>query len=174
MQLTGSALMEHFPWNRFNLGLQNIEGHYINSKKMDNIVLDTNCLVSSLSRNSRYYPVWKSFIEGNYVLCVTDEILNEYQEIITQLTGSSEIANNVVLAILNRSNCRHLTVYYRFNLITADLDDNKFVDCAIKANARCIVSNDHHFKELETIQFPRVDVVGLEQFLLEITKISDK
>lgn len=26
-----------------------------------NIVLDTNCLLMSLSRKSRYYPVWRDF-----------------------------------------------------------------------------------------------------------------
>ena len=28
---------------------------------MMNIVLDTNCLLMSLSRRSRYYPVWRDF-----------------------------------------------------------------------------------------------------------------
>lgn len=54
---------------------------------MMNIVLDTNCLLMSLSRRSRYYPV-----------------------------------------------------YYHLHLITADPDDDKFVDCAFKANAKYIVT----------------------------------
>ena len=44
------------------------------------------------------------------------------------------------------------------NLITADPDDNKFVDCAVTAGATNIVSNDRHFRELERYDFPRVDV----------------
>ena len=32
---------------------------------------------------------------------------------------------------------------FRFNLITVDSDDNKFVDCAIQANARYIMTNRH-------------------------------
>ena len=31
--------------------------------------------------------------------------------------------------------------HYTFALIEADKDDNKFVDCAIAANAKCIVLN---------------------------------
>ena len=42
------------------------------------IVLDTNCLLPSISRRSRYYPVWERFICGEYDLCVTTEILAEY------------------------------------------------------------------------------------------------
>ena len=33
--------------------------------------------------------------------------------------------------------------YYRFGLIQADADDNKFVDCAIVANAEYLVSNEN-------------------------------
>ena len=32
--------------------------------------------------------------------------------------------------------------HYTFALIEADKDDNKFVDCAIAANAKCIVTED--------------------------------
>lgn len=48
-----------------------------------NIVLDTNCLIMSLSRRSPYYSVWRNFVEGNYMLCITNEILAEYEEILT-------------------------------------------------------------------------------------------
>ncbi len=41
-----------------------------------NIVLDTNCLLMSLSRRSRYYPVWRDFVDGKYTLCVTNEMQN--------------------------------------------------------------------------------------------------
>ena len=54
---------------------------------------------------------------------------------------------------------------YRFNLITADPDDNKFVDCAVIAGATYIVSNDRHFEELKQSEFPKVDVRNLSEFL---------
>lgn len=99
---------------------------------MENVVLDTNCLVSSLKRSSIYFPIWRDFILGKYCLCFTDDILHEYQEIIEKLTGSPMIARNVIATILNRNNILHVEVFYHFELITADKDDNKFVDCAIK------------------------------------------
>lgn len=52
------------------------------------IVLDTNCLLQSLSKRSRYYDVWESFILGKYTLCVTTEILEEYEEIISSHMSS--------------------------------------------------------------------------------------
>ncbi len=135
---------------------------------MENIVLDTNCLVSSLKRTSCFYPIWRDFIAGKYCLCFTDDILNEYQEIIEERTGSAEIARNVISAIQNRSNTRHIEVYYHFELIQADKDDNKFVDCAIKAGAKYIVSNDKHFNVLKFIPFPHVEVIDIHRFLEEL------
>lgn len=137
---------------------------------MENIVLDTNCLISSLKRTSIYYPIWRDFILGKYCLCFSDEILDEYEEIIEQRTGSAEIAHSVVNAIINRSNTRHIEIYYHFDLIKADKDDNKFVDCAIKATTKYIVSNDHHFDILKQIPFPKVEVIDINKFIEELNK----
>lgn len=46
-----------------------------------------------------------------------------------------------------------------------------FVDCAIVANAQYIVTEDRHFKVLETIDFPKVDVVGLDEFLAWLIQV---
>lgn len=138
---------------------------------MDNIVLDTNCLISSIKRDSIYFPVWRDFMSGKYCLCFTDDILNEYQEIIAERTGSKEVAVNIISAILNRSNTKHIEVYYHFGLIDKDKDDNKFVDCAIKANAKYIVTEDHHFDVLKAIDFPHVDVIKLNDFLEYLKQI---
>ena len=96
-----------------------------------NIVLDTNCLLMSLSRRSAYHPVWRDFVDGRYTLCITNEILAEYEEILTQKVGP-EIASNVISAILDLPNTKMVQVYYHLRLITADPDDDKFVDCAFK------------------------------------------
>jgi len=50
---------------------------------------------------------------------------------------------------------------FRFKVIEADPDDNKFVDCAVAAKALCIVSDDKHFSNLSKYEFPYVEVVRL-------------
>ena len=107
---------------------------------------------------------------GKYCLCFSDEILDEYEEIIEQRTGSAEIAHSVVNAIINRSNIRHVEIYYHFDLIKADRDDNKFVDCAIKATAKYIVSNDHHFDILKQIPLTKVEDIDINKFIEELSK----
>ena len=129
-----------------------------------NIVLDTNCLLMSLSRRSPYYPVWRDFVDGKYTLCVTTEILAEYEEILTEKMGW-KIANNVITAILDLPNTKMVQVYYHLRLITADPDDDKFVDCAFKANARYIVTEDHHYDILKRTSFPIIDVIDIDEFI---------
>ena len=125
-----------------------------------NIVLDTNCLLMSLSRRSPYYPVWRDFVDGKYTLCISNEILAEYEEILTQKVGA-EIASNVISAILDLPNTKMIQVYYHLRLITADPDD----DCAFKANARYIVTEDRHYDVLKQTPFPFIDVVGIDEFI---------
>ncbi len=129
-----------------------------------NIVLDTNCLLMSLSRRSRYYPIWRNFVDGKYSLCITNEILTEYEEILTQKIGA-EIASNVIKALLDLPNTKIVQVYYHLHLITADPDDDKFVDCAFKSNAKYIVTQDHHYDVLNEIPFPYIEVVDIDEFL---------
>ncbi len=129
-----------------------------------NIVLDTNCLLMSLSRRSPYYPVWRNFVDGKYTLCITNEILAEYEEILTDKVGA-EIASNVITAILDLPNTKMIQVYYHLRLITTDPDDDKFVDCAFKANARYIVTQDHHYDVLKQTPFPFIDVIGIDEFI---------
>lgn len=138
---------------------------------MDNIVLDTNCLLASLSKHSIHRPVWDAFLAGQYILCISTEIIEEYAEIIAQKT-TPQIADNVIKLILNRPNVRQFSPYFQFRLIEADPDDNKFVDCAIIAGARYIVTNDAHFRILVTIPFPTVDVITLEKFREELGRIE--
>ena len=131
------------------------------------IVLDTNCLLMAISNRNRFHRVWQAFVNGKYTLCVTNEIIEEYVEVIGR-NISERAAEAVVYIIMTRSNVLHIDPHFRFGLIETDPDDNKFVDCAIASNAKYIVTQDHHFDILKTIAFPKVNVVTIEEFLMEI------
>ncbi|MCQ2231228.1 MAG: putative toxin-antitoxin system toxin component, PIN family [Paludibacteraceae bacterium] len=134
---------------------------------MKKIVLDTNCLLQSLPSKSPYHSVWSKILSGEIALCVSTEILDEYEEILAQKT-SREIAQNVVEAIAHLSTTKFQTSFYHFNVIEADPDDNKFVDCAIASNAELIVTNDAHFEVLKSIDFPKVQIATLMEFVLTL------
>ena len=128
------------------------------------IVLDTNCLIAILSRKGNYFPVWQALHQGKYVLCVSNDILKEYEEILSLKTNAT-IASNVMQTLINSPFVEFVEAYYHFHLISQDEDDNKFVDCAIAANAKYIVSEDAHFNILKEIPFPSVEVMRLRSFM---------
>lgn len=131
------------------------------------VVVDTNCLLRMIPLRSKYRPAWESFLDGKYILCVSNEIVSVYMEILTAKV-SSTFAENIVGAILRSPFVRRFDPQFHFNLIEADPDDNKFVDCAIIANADFIVSEDSHFRVLKTIPFPKVNVLTLDEFNEEL------
>lgn len=134
------------------------------------IVLDTNCLIQSIPQRSPYRPVWESFISGENTLCVSNEIIEEYLEILQKLTDE-QTATLVIKTIVESPFTEFITPYYQFHLITSDPDDNKFVDCAIAATARYVVTNDHHYDVLRIKNtFPTVEVINLKDFLALIKK----
>lgn len=45
---------------------------------MQRIVLDTNCLLQIIPKQSKYRIVWDKILKGEISLCITTEILNEY------------------------------------------------------------------------------------------------
>lgn len=128
-----------------------------------NIVLDTNSLIMSISPNSSYRSVWDAFLRGDYTLCITNEIMEEYAEVLAR-NISPRVSEAIVYAILVRPNVLRFDSHFSFGLITVDADDNKFVDCAIVANAHFIVTEDKHFNALKNIEFPHVDVIGIDDF----------
>ena len=133
------------------------------------IVLDTNIFLVSIATKSKYRPIFDALIAGKFVLAISNSILSEYTEILERKTNAI-VANNVIELLLTLKNVVKTDVYYRWNLIKQDADDNKFVDCAIAASANFIVTNDKHFNELKNVSFPKVEVINANEFLKEITK----
>lgn len=92
---------------------------------MRKIVLDTNCLLMSLPRISPYRKIWDDFLKGKLTLCVTNEIIEEYLEIIEQKTNAN-IASNVVSVILSQKNVEFVTPYYKWLVEYAAHNRNEF------------------------------------------------
>lgn len=135
------------------------------------VVLDTNVLLTSLLKTSKYRPIFDGLLSNKYDLVISHDILQEYVEIIEQKTTAT-IAKNVSELLINLDNVEKIEVYYRWLLIDQDPDDNKFVDCAIAGNVKFVVSNDKHFKVLKDIKFPSIEVITSDQFLEELKELE--
>ena len=127
-----------------------------------NIVLDTNILLVAISPRSPYHWIFDAFINEKFNLCVTTDILLEYEEIISKHMGK-KLADTILQIIENAINIKLITNYFNWNIIKTDYDDNKFVDCAIACNAHYLATNDKHFNILKTIEFPKVNIINIEE-----------
>ena len=134
---------------------------------MARLVLDTNSLIQCISRRSRYHDLWMSLLDGRNEMCVTTEILAEYAEILERKT-SAKFAELALSVIINNPYTQFITPYYHFKLIAADPDDDKFVDCAVASNAKYIVTEDSHYDILLDIDFPRIDVIKMDDIIQQI------
>ncbi len=127
------------------------------------VLIDTNILLAILPRKSPYRPIFDAILAHKITLVLSNEIVSEYAEIIEQKTNAL-VASNVVELLISLPNTILQEVFFGWNLITADADDNKFVDCAIASQADFVVTNDKHFKILTSVEFPVVIVKSLEDF----------
>ncbi len=128
------------------------------------IVLDTNCLLQALPSDSPFHKIWTEVLNGNICLCVNTDILEEYEEVLA-LKTTPEIARNIVDAIANLTTTVFQNTYVHFELLPADSDDNKFVDCAVASDAEYIVTNDKHFNPLKMIPWPKVEIIKIVNFI---------
>ena len=78
---------------------------------------------------------------------------------------SVDVAIHVIHLLLESEYVELINPYFRLQLIEADHDDDKFVDCAFAANATYIVSDDKHYDVLKEIDFLKLLVLKLKEFL---------
>ncbi len=128
------------------------------------IVLDTNVLINSFLRKSKNYWIWKALEAEQLTLCVTTDILLEYEEIIGRYYEDAQLASYVLDALQLMPNLIYVRKDIFFRLIPQDEDDEKFADCAIIVSADYLVTNDHHYNPLKKLPFPIIKIVNEDEF----------
>ena len=127
------------------------------------VVIDTNILLVSIPKQSKYHKIIQNLRNGDFHLYISNEILTEYKETLSDKINPIATAS-ICEALTLYENVIKTNIYFNWNLISADQDDNKFVDCAIAGNVDYIVTNDKHFDVLKKINFPKVNVINVDEF----------
>ena len=130
------------------------------------VVIDTNALVSSLSSKSAFHKLIRLILEEDINMFVTDEILFEYEEVLHK-KYSETVAQNFLSALKEIPTVQYVNIYFKWNLLTEDEDDNKFVDCYLAANAEYLITNDSGYNILKKSDFPKFNLIKLEDFLTQ-------
>ncbi|SEJ02249.1 PIN domain-containing protein [Dyadobacter sp. SG02] len=120
---------------------------------MQKVIIDTNVFVSALIQRSYPYLIVRDlFIEERIQLCISDELLAEYYEVLSRPKFSRFpdffIRAEGLLADIDRRGVKYYPTT-KINLI-ADQDDNKILELASECQADFIVTgntNDFTFSE---------------------------
>lgn len=135
------------------------------------VVLDTNSLLVSIGRKSKYRPIFDALLDGKIKLVISNDIVNEYVEKLEEKTNAI-VAENISSLLMNSPDVEKVEIYFKWSLIEKDADDNKFVDCALNGRANFLVTDDKHFRILKKIGFPPVKIIRTAAFLDEIKKLA--
>lgn len=127
------------------------------------LVLDTNVLLVSLPEFTPWHWIIKALLNSQFTLLVTNDMVVEYDEKMLKRYNAANTKDLLDL-FLKLENVQLIDPAFKWNLISADADDNKFVDCAVAGNADFIVSNDRHFQILKKVGFPGISVLTVSEF----------
>ena len=116
---------------------------------MRKIILDTNVFVSSLiQRGYPYYIVSELFSDSDIELCISDEVFEEYYDVLNREKFSkyqdfAAKAQTLLVDIQKRAIKYSPTIKLK---IINDLDDNKLLELAQTSNADFLITgNTNHF-----------------------------
>lgn len=115
------------------------------------IVIDTNVLLPLFSAKAKLPEIARALLNGQIKWAVSQSIISEYEEIVTDRSGNQRWAQ--VQRFLSLLSAVHDNVVwtapaFQFHIVAGDPDDNKFTDCAITADADYVITSDHHLDAL--------------------------
>lgn len=132
------------------------------------VVVDTNVLVSSFwgGNPKMVLDLW---VSGNLILCVNQEILDEYFEVLSRLgLDQEEELQEILMFLKSRKNIEYCLGAEKKKFMKDDPDDDKFVNCAFELSAKVIVSGDKHLLMAKRVF--DVEVLTPKQFLESFSK----
>lgn len=134
------------------------------------VVIDTNVFVSSFINPEgtprKIIDLWKL---GKIVICLSDEIITEYISVLLRLGLQGEKEIGELLELFRRKfNIVFVSTDRTLQLIVADPGDDKFIECALVANAHVIISGDKHLIEFK--KYKDVKILTPSDFIKQYSK----
>ncbi len=124
------------------------------------IILDTNVLIDAI--NDDFSHTWKIIdlvLQGKIEAVASEKILKEYKLII-QRNIKKEQDKQKLQDFIARVDV--INVNKKLNIIPDDPEDEKFVECAVEANANYIISSDAHLLNLQ--EFQNIQILNPKDF----------
>ncbi len=134
-----------------------------------NIVLDTNIFVSSFfgGKPKEIIDLWK---EGEVTLCLSRAIIDEYINVLRRMNlGDEQELIELITYFKKGINCLFTANPPKLNIVERDPDDNKFIECAVSAEAKYIITGDKDLLDIKS--YFEIIIISPAEFL-EITRAN--
>ena len=125
------------------------------------VVLDTNVIVSGAMWRGNPSIILNAWADSLFEAVASPEILEEYEDILHEVgkkVGREDFADRWILVIQERI---RIVTPEREVTLCRDPDDNKFLSCALAADALFLVSGDKDLGVLEKIGSTRIVTPGV-------------
>jgi len=129
------------------------------------VVIDTNIFISSFlslkGQPQKLIDLWKT---GAITLCLCAEILTEYIDVLLRFGLEDEPELAELLTLFRRQvNIAFVVIEGDLHTVKEDPDDDKFIECAVVANAAQIISGNRHLLKLN--QHHNISIVSAAEFI---------
>ncbi len=116
------------------------------------VVIDTNVFISGVFFSGPPYKILKAWRDGYLDLVVSTEILEEYQRVSVLLQEKYPDVDLAPILDLLTVEAQVVTAPPLPEPVCQDPDDDKFLACALAANARTVISGDNHLLKMSGYQ----------------------
>ncbi|MBI9099563.1 MAG: putative toxin-antitoxin system toxin component, PIN family [Spirochaetaceae bacterium] len=131
------------------------------------IVIDTNIIISGIFFGGKPRELLKLCFSGDLQMVCTEEIFTEYIETINRFTKKSGKNIGEEIKPLLIENLEFIENRF-FDSYSRDPDDDKFINCAMTADIKYIISGDKDLLVLEKInKIKIVEVANFIQLLID-------
>jgi uncharacterized protein len=111
-------------------------------------VLDTNIYIAAFAYpEGRNAVVWNAAVDGRYELVVSPAIIRGMAKVLRRDFAWRDDRVRKGIRVVAQT-ARIIIPHSVLNVVTADPDDNRILECAVDGKADIIVSNDHHLLDL--------------------------
>jgi len=127
------------------------------------VVIDTNVFVSSFMGGNprKIIDLWK---EGKIILCLSSDILNEYVIVLKRIGLANEDELTELLSLFSKGyNILFTVKTQKMNIVKADPDDDKFIECAVALEAEYIITGDKAILSLG--QYMKIKILSPREFI---------
>jgi putative PIN family toxin of toxin-antitoxin system len=127
------------------------------------VVIDSNVFISAFGWDGKPEAVLQLLEQKKIVNHLTAEIFEELKRVVAypKLKFSPSLQTKIIEFVFSWSQL--IQVRENFAMIADDPDDDKFIECAVAANAEYIISGDPHLLALGS--FRDIQIVNPAAFL---------